>query len=371
MPSKPRNTLTNYREQDGFLVFRIAASPDFQATVSELRQRIPSWARRFDPQSNEWRVKVEYRDVIEELFGAAPQASGRRQRRDRYENEGQRSQWLWILLSVAVIATVGALFWSRNPDFTAEVQTELSATSTPYLSATPAVPVTTSARVNAQANLRGGPGTSNAVQRVAEAGEVVEPDAKAMDDDNFWWLRLKTGEWIRSDLVVTNDAGGLPYDLARLPDIGEHSGEAVPATAAPASQATLPPPIEGDARGTVTWIYDGDTASVRVGGVDYKVRYLGIDSPEIDMPGHDEATNSNRDLVMGKTVELRKDVTNVDRYGRLLRYLYLEDGTFVNEAIVQQGWATATDYPPDTAHIDELMNAQEEARREGLGIWEK
>lgn len=373
MPPRTRNRISNYREQGGFLVFRIAASPDFQATVSELRQRIPSWARRFDSQTNEWRVKVEYRDVVEEIFGPSPIPNrGRTEPRERYERAGQRGQWLWILLTVAIIATVGALIWSRDPSFETEARPQPTSAAQ-AISATPASARSDTARVNATANLREGPGTNYAVQGQAKAGDVVKPEARALADDGFWWLRLVTGVWIRSDLVVSNDDSGLPLNLSALPDVGTESAQSEPSSAAAvqtaAPLATLPPPIEGDARGVVTWIYDGDTASVRVDGVDYKVRYLGIDAPEIDMPGHDEATNANRALVMGQTVLLRKDVTNVDRYGRLLRYVYLEDDTFVNEAIVEQGWATATDFPPDTAFIDQLMGAQERARRQGFGIW--
>ena len=99
-----------------------------------------------------------------------------------------------------------------------------------------------------------------------------------------------------------------------------------PAQATP----TLPP---GGVYATVTRVVDGDTIHVSIGGKDYKVRYIGVNTPEITFgknePLGKEAKNYNAKLVDGQTVYLVKDVSETDKYGRLLRYVFV-GGTFVN-----------------------------------------
>jgi endonuclease YncB( thermonuclease family) len=119
----------------------------------------------------------------------------------------------------------------------------------------------------------------------------------------------------------------------------------------------------------VVAITDGDTVTVRMGGKEYKLRYILINTPETDQPLGAEATAANRALVMGKTVYLVKDVSETDRYGRLLRYVYLADGTFVNAELVRQGWAQVATFPPDVAKEGEMRAAQQEATAAGRGLW--
>lgn len=103
------------------------------------------------------------------------------------------------------------------------------------------------------------------------------------------------------------------------------------------------------------------------------MRYIGIDTPEIGEnaePLGDEATAANADLIAGGRVCLETDTSDRDRFGRLLRYVWLEDGTFVNEALVRDGLAEAVRFPPDTKHHDtRLQPAEDAARAEGLGLW--
>jgi hypothetical protein len=106
-----------------------------------------------------------------------------------------------------------------------------------------------------------------------------------------------------------------------------------------------------------------------MGGKEYKLRYILINTPETDQPLGAEATAANRALVMGKTVHLVKDVSETDRYGRLLRYVYLADGTFVNAELVRQGWAQVATFPPDVAKEGEIRAAQQEAAAAGRGLW--
>jgi endonuclease YncB( thermonuclease family) len=119
----------------------------------------------------------------------------------------------------------------------------------------------------------------------------------------------------------------------------------------------------------VTEIVDGDTIDVEIDGRSHTVRYIGVNTPERGDPFYDEATAANRDLVGGETVRLVQDVSETDRYGRLLRYVYLRDGTFVNAALVRQGVAQAATFPPDVAHQEEFTALQEEARAAGRGLW--
>ena len=124
----------------------------------------------------------------------------------------------------------------------------------------------------------------------------------------------------------------------------------------------------------VTRVIDGDTIEVSIAGTIYKVRYIGIDTPELDDKRAElcalaqEATRYNRELLEGKSVRLEKDVSETDKYGRLLRYVYV-GGTFVNAELVRRGLAWAIPYPPDTKYQDELDEAEAEARQAGKGLW--
>ena len=113
------------------------------------------------------------------------------------------------------------------------------------------------------------------------------------------------------------------------------------------STATSAPAALGDTA-VVTAIIDGDTIEVSMGGASWRVRYIGMDTPEVGQACGSEATQANAALVSGKTVRMVKDKSETDRYGRLLRYVYVGD-TFVNGALVSGGWAVPKDYPPDTA----------------------
>ena len=97
----------------------------------------------------------------------------------------------------------------------------------------------------------------------------------------------------------------------------------------------------------VIQVIDGDTIEVFLNDATHRVRYIGIDSPEIGMPNYDEATEANRRLLEGQIVELERDITEIDQYGRLLRYVYLQNGLLVNSELVKLGCALAVAYPPD------------------------
>lgn len=115
-------------------------------------------------------------------------------------------------------------------------------------------------------------------------------------------------------------------------------------------------------------VIDGDTIKVLVDGEEESVRLIGIDANE---PGDclaDEATVRLSELVAGG-FELERDVTNRDRFGRLLRYVIV-GGEPVSLTLAAEGLALARRYPPDIAYAEALELTQLEAQSAGLGIWD-
>ena len=125
---------------------------------------------------------------------------------------------------------------------------------------------------------------------------------------------------------------------------------------------------EGDTA-VVLNVVDGDTIDVDLGGQEFRLRYIGVDTPERDEPYYAEATEANRQLVDGQSVILVQDVSETDQYGRLLRYVYLSDGTFVNAELLRQGMARLVTFPPDVAQQVYFGKLQEEARTASRGLW--
>ena len=116
-------------------------------------------------------------------------------------------------------------------------------------------------------------------------------------------------------------------------------------------------------------VIDGDT--IVVSG-NRHVRYIGIDTPEVHPqlePLGREATDYNMKLLRGGAVRLEKDVSETDRFGRLLRYVHA-DGILVEAELVREGLALAIRYPPDIRYAVCLEALQEEARQARRGLWE-
>lgn len=366
MPSLPRARLADYQEQAGAIRFRIAHSTDISRTVSELKRRIPTWARSFDPATREWEIRHEYRDILGELFMNAP-AGTRGQ--DDYADRRGRGQWAWIVLTLLVIAVAGALLWANPPAFFEdEPDAVAGATATAAAPRPTAAPVLAPqpARVTSAANLRAGPGTGYGVRATAAAGDSLTAVGKARGDDNYWWLLLDSGAWIRSDLVVSTAAGELPLDLSLIPEVpAQESAAPVASQESAAGQDGA----DGRVRATVTWVTDGDTIHVMIGGREYRVRYFGIDAPERDEALYEEAMAANSALVQGETLLLEAGLTDTDDYGRLLRYVFLEDGTLVQEELLRGGWGVTTYFPPDVRYRDRFLAAEQAAQAAGAGIW--
>ena len=119
-------------------------------------------------------------------------------------------------------------------------------------------------------------------------------------------------------------------------------------------------------------VIDGDTIELATGE---KVRYIGINTPEIHHPRKPveyfgkEAMEFNRKLVTSKKVHLEFDAQKRDKYSRLLAYVYLPDGTFVNAELVKEGYAQVATYPPNVKHQKLFKKLQQEARKAKRGLW--
>ncbi len=128
---------------------------------------------------------------------------------------------------------------------------------------------------------------------------------------------------------------------------------------------------QGEESVMVSRVIDGDTIVLATG---VRVRYIGMNTPELVDPrkpvecfAH-EAKEANRKLVEGKAVRLEQDVSERDKYGRLLRYVFVSD-VMVNDYLVRQGFARASTYPPDVRYQQQFRQAEIEARDNNRGLW--
>jgi micrococcal nuclease len=120
-------------------------------------------------------------------------------------------------------------------------------------------------------------------------------------------------------------------------------------------------------------VIDGDTIVLENG---VHLRYIGINAPEIaheDKPGEplgSEALALNEKIVLIKSVRLVADIETTDHYNRRLAYVFLKDGTFVNQEMVRSGLAHVLYKTPNTTHDALLLKTQQEAMDAGKGIWQ-
>jgi micrococcal nuclease len=131
------------------------------------------------------------------------------------------------------------------------------------------------------------------------------------------------------------------------------------------------------ANATVERVVDGDTVVFDIDGRRETVRLIGIDTPETVKPdspvecfGPEASAATKALLPEGTEVRLERDVEARDDYDRLLAYAYrARDGMFVNLELVRQGYAVLLTFPPNVAHVDEFVDAAEQARAAGRGLW--
>ena len=124
----------------------------------------------------------------------------------------------------------------------------------------------------------------------------------------------------------------------------------------------------------VVGVIDGNTIDVLIDGQEHRVRYLGIDAPDVVYPTHVErfavdAWNGNELLVGSQTVYLEKDVSQSDEEGRLLRYVWLEDGEMVNAILVEAGLARTYIQRPDIKYYRILYDMEELAMDFEIGVF--
>ncbi|HEY3065306.1 MAG TPA: thermonuclease family protein [Methylomirabilota bacterium] len=126
--------------------------------------------------------------------------------------------------------------------------------------------------------------------------------------------------------------------------------------------------------GVVVRVVDGDTVHVRIGDRVEKVRYIGVNTPEVhhprrgEEPGGREAARVNEALVGEQRVRLELDVRSHDRYGRLLAYVWVGD-VMVNAELVSRGYAQVMTVPPNVRYADVFIQLQRDARKAGRGLW--
>ena len=147
----------------------------------------------------------------------------------------------------------------------------------------------------------------------------------------------------------------------------------IQATPVATSSATFG--LEGE-KVLVTKVVDGDTIEIES---NKNVRLIGIDTPETVDPRRPvgcfgkEASNETKSLLEGNEVILQKDVSDTDKYGRLLRLVFLPLGDgqmlFVNDYLVREGFATVYTYPPDIKFDEQLRQAEREAKEKRRGLW--
>jgi micrococcal nuclease len=153
--------------------------------------------------------------------------------------------------------------------------------------------------------------------------------------------------------------GGAPADLAT----------------SDAERAAWPDPPKDAVAAKVQRVSDGDTFVATVKGRRERVRVIGVDTPESvapnrpDEPFGEEASAFAKRYLDGETVRLAGDAEPRDRYGRMLAYVWLRDGTFWNALLVAEGYAQQLTIPPNVTYERLFRRLVAEARREDRGLW--
>lgn len=152
---------------------------------------------------------------------------------------------------------------------------------------------------------------------------------------------------------------------------------ATPSEVSPSEPLEAPSASRADPLYPVVRVVDGDTIVAHIDGVDEKIRLIGINTPETVDPRRTvecfgkEASAVTKHLLTGTTVRLERDLSQGDRdkYGRLLRYVFLPDGTFVNKKLIEEGYAYEYTYRIPYRYQTEFKAAQTAARENARGLW--
>jgi micrococcal nuclease len=141
----------------------------------------------------------------------------------------------------------------------------------------------------------------------------------------------------------------------------------------------------------VVRVIDGDTIVVNLNGMEERVRFIGIDTPEsrvnkrAEIQSKEGLGDTQKILELGKKakeftaslvkpgdkVYLEFDVQKRDKYGRLLAYVYLQDGRMLNKEIICNGYAMPLTIPPNVKYEEEFRKCYKEARENRRGLWKE
>lgn len=125
----------------------------------------------------------------------------------------------------------------------------------------------------------------------------------------------------------------------------------------------------------VVRVVDGDTIVISYKSKNEKLRLIGINTPETKHPEKGtepygfEASEYTKKLLEKREVKVTFDVQQRDKYGRLLGYVYLTDGTFVNARLLSEGYAQVMTVPPNVKYAEEFVRLERAARKEEKGLW--
>jgi len=182
--------------------------------------------------------------------------------------------------------------------------------------------------------------------------------------------------------IATPSATQLPPPT--LPRAAPTVHAAPTGTPAPAGTQSPAHPFSGLAptgpteNATLIRVVDGDTIHVLLNGKDWRLRYIGMDTPEEVKPGTPvqpyarAAAAENTRLLDNQPLVLERDVSQTDRYGRLLRYVWVRQGTswmMIGLQLVLEGYAQVETVPPDVKDAQLFIQAERIARSAGLGLW--
>ena len=180
-------------------------------------------------------------------------------------------------------------------------------------------------------------------------------------------------------VVLVGGCEGLVDDLGGGSGGGAGGGGRAPADLATsaAERAAWPDPPKDAVAARVQRVSDGDTFVAVVGGRRERIRVIGVDTPESvdpnrpDEPYGKEASDFAKHYLDGETVRLAGDAEPRDRYGRMLAYVWLRDGTFWNALLAAEGYAQQLTIPPNVTYERLFRRLVGEARREDRGLWAK
>lgn len=203
------------------------------------------------------------------------------------------------------------------------------------------------------------PSEAEDIKQTAAAMPAVEEEERDMGtEEGSVVVRSNTSS--HPPLTISPASGGIPLHLTREDGGGE----------------------VGEVGLLVVRGVDGDTIEVEWPSTSSgnmareRVRYIGVNTPESVDPRRKvqcfgkEAAAYNKKLVLGKRVRLEPDVEDRDKYGRLLRYVWLGD-TMVNEQLMQDGYAQLMTIPPNVKYVELFKQAQTAAREAKRGLWAK